>query len=227
MQKESKYAIFNFQENDSDLIEGLSSYLDDHAEEIYSFFEVEPPKDKVIINIIPTKKEYDDLCRQRLGLNLDDPVPDWLIGNCSDRGVITYLSLHDYNSTVSHAYKEEDYPQVLEYYKKTIVHEYVHFVHKIFNKIHNRIYPAKFLGEGIACYLSKQREGKTLFLKSSKEKIANDKNTSYDDYYLITKYLVENYSKEYVLEVFQGTRDHAIELLNEIYDKVKEECNQN
>ena len=38
MQYISKYAIFNFDKNDANVIEGIASHLDKKAEEIFDFF---------------------------------------------------------------------------------------------------------------------------------------------------------------------------------------------
>lgn len=220
MQKECKTAIFNFQESDKDLIDSLAVYLDSHAEEIYNFFEIDCPKEKVVINIVPTKKEYDDLYRRTRGLSGDFPVAGWMIGNCRD-GIITYLSLHDYKNT-THAYKDVEYAKALDYYKKTILHEYVHFINENFNLVHNCNYTEKYLVEGIACYLSKQKENQRTPFNFTCEQLLNKNNNLYGAYYLITKYFVENYDKKYVLEVFQSNRQARELLKNELFDKAQQ-----
>lgn len=63
MQFESERAIFKFEESDSDLIQLLADYLDSHVDNIYKFFEVNMPKEKLVVNIIPTKEEFDVLSR--------------------------------------------------------------------------------------------------------------------------------------------------------------------
>lgn len=220
MQKECKTAIFNFKECDKDLIDGLADYLDTHADKVYEFFEVGKPIEKVVINIIPTKEEYDDVYRKTHGLKEDEPLPNWFIGNCNN-GVITYLSLYDFNNA-SHPYTEDKFDEAFDYYKKTILHEYVHFVNGVFDKVHNCCRTEKFLVEGIATYLSGQKDGLKLSLKATKEELLDRNKFFYADYYLLTKYFVENYDKDYVLEVFQSNRQARELLNNELYDKAKE-----
>ena len=111
MQKESKYAIFHFEECDQNLIDELIDVLDSNAQKVFAFFELQPTQ-KAVINIIPTKKEFDDFIRKSRKLSKEDKIPRWVIGTCAD-GVITYLSLNDFKNT-SHA------SDGLEYYKKTI-----------------------------------------------------------------------------------------------------------
>lgn len=220
MQRECDSAIFNFQKGDEDLIDGLIAHLDTHAHEVYDFFEVFKPEAKVIINIIPTKKEYDDLYREAHSLPGDLAIPGSFIGNYQN-GVITFLSLHDYKSTTNR-YKDVPFDEAVEYYRKTILHEYVHFVNEIFNKEHACSYTERYLSEGIATYLSGQWENRSIPFDFSIEDILHRKDISYGAYYLVTKYFVENYDKCYVLEIFQSNRQARELLKDELYDRAKE-----
>ena len=218
MQKESNTAIFNFQKEDEDLIEALSNFLDKNAQRIYDFFEM-TPKEKVVINIIPTKKEYDNFIRETRRLDADYCVPRWMIGTCQD-GVITYLSLNDFKNT-SHSFDDDKCCEALDYYKKTILHEYVHYVNECFNKAHNCQDTEKYLQEGIATYLSGQYDDKLLSLNATKEQLLNEDEYFYDDYYLITKYLVNNYDKSLVLEAFKNKEQARKLLIDNLFDQVQ------
>jgi hypothetical protein len=219
MKFESKTAVINYEESDVDLVKILAEYLDKNVQSVYDFFEV-VPKEKAIINIIPTKEEYDKIYRKSRGLPEDYPLEKWMIGNCRN-GVITYLSLHDYKST-THRFANVEFEEAIEYYKKTILHEYVHYVNETFNQVNDCGYTERYLVEGIATYLSKQKNGQEHPINASIDKILNKENYYYDDYYLLTKYFVENYDKEYVLEVFQSNRQARELLTNELYAKAKE-----
>ena len=219
VKKESKVATFIFKKVDEDLIIELSEYLDNQADRIWNFFELKFDK-KVIIKIVPTKKEYDDCFRKTHNMSKDAVVEGWSIGNCRN-GIITYLSLKDYKNT-THAYKDADFCDALEYYKKTIVHEYVHFVNERFNEIHNCNYTEKYLVEGIATYLSRQKEGQKISFDFNCEQLLDKNNNFYNAYYLVTKYFVEHYNKEYVLEIFQSNRQARELLRNELFEKAKE-----
>ena len=222
---ESKFATFNYEENDKDLIESLSEYLDTNAMAVYDFFEIDIPENKAVINIIPTKIEYDDLYRKTRKLSDDYKVEGWNIGNCRN-GIITYLSLHDYKNT-THAYKDVPFEEALDYYKKTILHEYVHFVNENFNKVHDCCYTEKYLVEGIACYLSGQKDSQKIPFNFTCEQILNRGNSYYNAYYLLTKYFVENYDKDYVLDVFQSNRQARELLQNQLFDKAKSYYTEN
>lgn len=221
MEKQTKYAVFYYEKQDEDLIDELASALEEKAQDIFAFFEIIPTK-KAQIRIIPTKQQYDDIYRKERNLNQDYPLPLWAIGNCRE-GVITYLSLHDYKST-SHKYKDADYELALDYYKKTIVHEYVHFVNENFNEIKQCAYTEKYLVEGIATYLSGQKTGQEIIFDYTIEQIlARDMQKScYDGWFLVTKYFVENYAKDFILEIFQSSRQARELLTNELYEKAKQ-----
>lgn len=226
MQKESKFALFNYNQCDTDLIEGLSNYLDENAHIAFEFFNIQHNVDeKVKINIVPTKKEFNYLYIKNRNLPLDYHVPDWLVGtSIFNKRQIIYLSLHDYKST-SNPMKDEPFDNAFDYYKKTILHEFVHFVYGLYREKNNKGNTIRCFGEGIACYLSGQRDGKNIKFKASCEKLLSG-GASYDQYYLVTKYLVENYDKNFVLQMLSNENLASDFLKNELYDKVSQFYNK-
>ena len=217
MLKISKYAIFNYEESDSELIEELAEYLDVNADKVFQFFGV-PAGEKAIINIVPTKKEFDRIFREKWGYDCED----WAVGFAKN-GEITYLSLNDYKNT-KHAYSKVEYYAAFEHFKKTLLHEFVHYVNELFRKENDCGSTVKYLREGIATYLSGQKDNaKVLFDFSIDDLLATDmKKSCYNGYYLITKYLIENYDKDFVMELFKSNRKATEFLLNELYEKAKE-----
>ena len=123
MEKNSKYANFIYSKEDEALVNSLEEHLNNNAERIYEFFDPNLERKPVTIKIIPTKKEYDELNKVRRGI---PEIPKWSIGTYYDN-TIEYVSLNDYKNT-SHAFPEEKYNEALEYYKKTFVHEFTHYV---------------------------------------------------------------------------------------------------
>ena len=222
MQQETKFAIFNFEASDRVLVEEIGKYLDKQAPSIYHFFEL-PFSDKVTINIIPTRIEFEKrFIHDHAWADDNFILPHWSIGYVANNQ-ITYLSLADYKHT-SHAYKKQDYPLALEYFKKTLVHEFVHFVNKLFEKHRNCSPTIKYLLEGIATYLSGQKDGEKIdFNFSLQQLLATDmKESCYAGWYLITKYLVENYEKSFVFSLFESNRKAKEFLVNELYNKAKQ-----
>ena len=196
MEKETKYYKFTYSKEDEDLIVVLEDYLNQKREDIFNFFDSSLQKEQVEINIIPTKKEYDEIAKKIRGV---EEIAKWSIGFVHEN-IIEYVSLHDYKNT-AHAFSEDRYLEKLDYFKKTIAHEYVHFVGGLYCKKNNLEWPVKFLNEGIALYLSGQKDNMDSPFNYTIEDILESKS-SYDAWYLLTKYIIEEYGKEYFLKLF-------------------------
>ena len=217
MERITDYYKFTYSKSDEDLIIELEDYLNQKREDIFNFFDNSLQKEQVEINIIPTKKEYDEISKKIRGI---DSIPNWSIGISHDNK-IEYVSLHDYKNT-AHAFEEDRYLEKLDYYKKTIVHEYVHFVAGLYLKKNDCDYPAKFLNEGIATYLSGQKDNMVIPFNFTIEDILESKK-SYDAWYLLTKYIIEKYGKEYFLELFRN-RELAIKEAPRLFEELKKEA---
>lgn len=126
MEKVSKYAVFEFSKSDSDFIDDLSDYLDNNVKEIFNFFEI-TPNNKVKIGIISTKQEYDKIFEEKY--KFTSPSSRGFYAN----GRIYFLSFHDYKNT-PHSYIDSEKLEALEDFKKTLVHEYVHYINELFIK---------------------------------------------------------------------------------------------
>ena len=224
--RETNHAIFNYSENDSNLINELSNYLtDDNINKIYNFFDKNLEKEKPIINIYETKEEFDNVYKKIYDLKSDYDVPNWLVGFADPITMqIYYLSLNDYKNT-SHAFKEEDYAEKLDYFKKTILHEYVHFVHYLFCIKYKCDLPSKYLTEGIAQYLSRQVDDNKLSFNYRLDEIIGS-NDNYKAFYILTKYLIDNYSHEFVLELIKAKENSVKYLMEVLFDEVKNYYNE-
>lgn len=221
MQKENKFAIFSYKKCDEDLIDILSNYIEEKAKIAFKFFEVNPPKNKVKIKIVSSKKEYDDYYIKMFNLPANTKLKGWMIGNFNfEKNQITYLSLHDFKNT-THSLNNVSFDEAIDYYKKTILHEFVHYVNGLFRLKYNCGYPEKYLREGIATYLSGQNENAIPNFDFSLDEVLDANNNNYNAYYLLTKYFVENYSKDFVLNIFQSSRQSRELLQNELFDKAK------
>ena len=133
MEKITKSSLFQFEQKDSGLVNDLAIYLDENFQTIYHFFGMDNDYQKPIIHIVATKKELDDIYRRFNDLDSNDDVPKWLVGLCASDMQIYYLSLNDYKNT-SHAFDDSEYDSQLDMYKKTILHEFIHYVHRSFCK---------------------------------------------------------------------------------------------
>ena len=209
----SKYAKYYYEKQDEDLIKGLDEAINKEAENIYNFFDPTLERKQVKIHIIPTKEEYDNITSKRR----NKEVPKWEIGNTGD-GIITYVSLKDYKNT-DHAYKLKNYDYALDDYNKTIVHEFVHYVTILYKKKYNIDKNTRYLDEGIAQILSHQRDGLKRDFNYSLEDILESKDC-YMGFYLMTKYILDNYGKEYFFKLLND-KDYATEETPKIYKQIK------
>ncbi len=220
MTKENNYVIVNYQIDDEKIVDELLKYIEEKAKEIISFFEIEIPFDKPNINIISTKKEYDS--NYILKGNCQDgyQVPKWSRGvSWTSRNEIDVLSIHDYKNT-THAFLEDEYASALEDFKKLVIHEYVHYINRIFNKQNNCNFSKKYLYEGIACVLSSQNYSKVQSFDYSIDEILDFNNNLYNCYYLIVKYMIDNLNQKEILNAFKSG-EQARKLLKDNFDDIK------
>ena len=218
MRKTTDNVIFNYDVDDSFLIDELSTFINDNKNRICNFFNIDIDNYKPIINIISKKEELDNIYRKDNSLNITDDVPKWLIGLKSSNMEIYYLSINDYNNT-THAFKKEDYAIHFDMYKKTLLHEYIHYINHMFCKKNNCQYSIKCLSEGIAQYLSNQNNNTKFDFNYNLEDIINS-NNCYEGWYLVTKYIIENYTHEFFLELLKN-KDDAEQFIRNSYKEIE------
>lgn len=216
MKKEGKYAVFEYEKQDENLIDELIKYLDYKAGDIYKVFNVKFENKKMHYKIFPTKKELDEFYKQCHNIDKNENVPNWIVGFANERNIFM-ISYDDYKNVENH--KNDSF----DYYKKTFVHEFVHSVNRKYMKINNCDWTARYLGEGIACYLSGQYEGRKVKLDCSLDDLLEDKYVYYYNYNFLTKYLVENYDKDFVLSLMKSKNKARAFLKDELYDKVNKD----
>ena len=191
MIKESKYAIFEYDRCDENLINDLINYLDNNQNRIKCFFDENLELPKIKIKIYSAKKEYDE----KVGIKMfDGEVPKWVIGSYNN-GMINYVSFNDFKNT---SHQNDSY----ESYLKTLIHEYIHFVTNEYSKKINCEYPIKYISEGIAYYLSGQGNKIEYSDNISEDDILNGKSC-YPKWYLFVKYIIDIKGKEYFFELFK------------------------
>ena len=77
------------------------------------------------------------------------------------------------------------------------------------------------INEGLACYLSNQLCKKDFVFNASIDDIVNDKYVDYDNYYLIVKYIFDDYDKKYCDKIIYDKDFARSEIVN-IYNSFKE-----
>ena len=216
MVKEGKYIIYEYDIEDKELVDIVDSYIDENAERIIDFFELKDFHDKAKLKIWKTKQDFDKRVKERRNNGQD--VPKWTVGVSDFVGNIDVVSLNDYQNT-SHSKILENKEYALDYFKKNILHEYVHYINNIYSKNINNPYPLKCLTEGIAQYLSNQKENIKDEFNYSLEDILNS-NNCYDGWFLLIKYIINNYSYSYLLSLFSNN-NYATKEIEKIINDYK------
>ncbi len=202
MKKKFKNIIINYDKEAINFIDEVFTYLISEVEDIYSFFNIYPYKNEINITVVPTKKKLDNdyWC-------YEGTPHDWVVGFtvCGNNAYKIYLvSFNDYKNTT---HKSES----LEDYKKVLVHEFVHVVHSIFCKGN---YPANFIWEGAACYLSGQWVNKNVDMPSKDDAL----NGVCDDnqYAFLFDMILKNYDKDTFVKILKN-EINGEDILYDIY----------
>ena len=214
MNKKSKYVTYNYSSLDESIINDIICYNDENIDNILDFFDLDSVSG---VNVyIKTKNDFDEIVKSIRKNDLE--VPKWMVGLSDYNGNIYCVSLNDYKNT-SHSIVLSNYDNALLEYKKMIIHEIVHHVNIEFCNKMNYPTPPKYLSEGIAQVLSNQKEKLKNVFNYSLEDILHSDNC-YNGWYLLTKYILNNYSKEYYLSLFKNN-EYANTEIKRIIDAMK------
>ncbi len=198
MTKETEYFVIEYTDNDLPYIDRLCKDIDNKAKEIIAYFNIDKINERFSLKLISTKKEFSQTIKELTHFEDDE----YGTGFVKDKKMYC-LSYLDYKSTY---YKDETYDDFV----KTIIHEFVHTCHMFVVKGMS----IRCINEGLACYLSKQYENKEIELDCSIEDILENKYIDYKNYYIILKYIVENYDDNYVHEMIYNKEFAKKEIAN-------------
>ena len=196
--------ILNYTEKDKYYIEDFMNYLNDNSKRIMDFFNLEKLSTKITINLIEKKEELDKIFTSIY----NKPAYDFLIGFAKDNQIY-YISFNELNNVPKH--QNDPY----EYYKISIVHEFVHSCNYEFSSLWIRC-----LCEGLAVYLSEQRDKNDNAFNITKDELFNGR-VNYRQSFLFVKYIIENYDHEFVLNLYKSGK-FAKENLDRLYDETVE-----
>ena len=188
--------VINYQREAEVYLNDLLEHLLNSRIEIYNFFGI-TPKNKIEINIIPTKGKLDEIFKA----NFNYDASEFVVGFTpidKDRYQIYLLSYNDYKNTVHHYKSFEDY-------KRTLIHEFVHIINVIFS---NGLFPITPIWEGVATFLSKQYED-SHEIKVSEEELLEG-NCDYRNYYALLSLITRSYNHEDVLKILNTNIDGNI-----------------
>ena len=194
MIKVLKYAIINYNECDNNYIDEICDYFEIESKNITKYLEIIDIKEKANIII------YNDINEFKINILKDNKyyktikdIPNYVVAVGGDDKNISILSLDNYIKVENHQ------NCTIEDYKKTLVHEFVHFCHHKLNAI-NMIW----INEGLATNLSRQAT-------KYKNNNINLPLKSYSDYCLAFEYVMKKYNKKYILRLLNDIEFQKIE----------------
>ena len=136
--------------------------------------------------------------------------------NCGIDGVgfvvneeIHILSYLDYKNT-SHSNEN------IHYFYKIVFHELIHFIYLKYNDK-----PLRCLNEGVSLYFAKQYDEVDYSkFTCTLDDLLEERNVDYYNYYLIVKFIFDNYENNEVLNLLK--KENAERKLEQIYNRIKE-----
>lgn len=194
--KNLKIEFCNFEleytNKDKEYIDNVIQILNDKSEEVMNFFELKNLSRKVKIKFWDNVEEYRNFFNKSLK-KYNKMIPDWEVAratNTLNECRIDILSLGEARKCRGHANDS------VENLIQIIVHEFVHICHFEYN---NHTSTMTWFMEALATNLAGQNNCKKL--TCTLQEIVTEMPTNYGNYYLLGKYLLENYDKSQVLEL--------------------------
>lgn len=200
---ENQLFIINYNICDLDYINDFIEYLNVNTTRIMNFFNLDELPKKIKINITVNKKQFDKVYFEAY----KEDAYDFAFGFAKNN-TINYISFCEFNNVPKH---END---TYDYYKKTIVHEFVHICNQVFSK-----FSIPCLSEGLAVYLSGQLDNADIKFNYTKEELINGR-INYRQYYLFVKYIIENYSHEFILNLYKS-EEFFYKNFDQLYDEAR------
>lgn len=211
-----KFNIFeiNYQDMDNDYANLLIQKLKDNYKKIMNYFNLNNIKREVIITIWNDKDNYRNYFNEKYNYI----VPEWEIARSINSKKETTINIISYRESLNCKGHNND---SLENNLKVIIHEFVHICHFEYNS-HNK--QPIWLAEALATNLSNQYNNIELKITAELKDIIEG-TANYKDYYLMGKYLIDNYPKEYILELSKNSNLLEKETPN-IYNETKKYFNK-
>lgn len=199
--------------NEQDMyITDIINTLETRTEDIIKYFGIKKVEEPIIIKMYYSIEDFKNYLIPYLD---DGKYYDWMVASTHD-GNINVLTLDECRKTVSHRNR------TLKQFLDCVMHEVVHKMHHLV-KGDNKTKNAWF-HEALATNLSNQEYSKcdiTCTLDELKEKY-NEIPNSYSISYTLGKYLLENYSHDFIISLCKDENlldEFAPELFSEVIKK--------
>lgn len=194
--KKISFANFDIEYNDKDLnyIDSLIQELKSKYQSIMNFFNLTSINHPISIILWNDLDEYRNYFNNKMKKN-NKKVPDWEVGRATNNSKECRIDLLSFSERIKCQGHQNDN---IEDLIKVLIHEFVHICHFTSNNNKNS---TVWFAEGLATYLAKQNNY-PLFSSSLDDIIAGQ--ATYNNYYCMVKYLIDNYDKEYILSLVQS-----------------------
>ncbi len=213
-----KYKQLELEYNKDDLeyIEDFKKEIEKYYDSILYFFNLDKLDRNIKIkfwnNVTEFRNYFDNLMKKD-----NIKTKPWVVGRTTSNEKESRIDLLSYKESIKcQGHEKETIHDLL----KVGIHELVHFVQFDYNH-HTDV--MTWLSEALATNLSDQYENKEVYFNTTLEDIINGKS-KYGNYYLMGKYLLENYDKEYILKLVKDNellKQETPKIFKETFDSLK------
>ena len=197
-----EFDIFEIEYTESDLeyIDDLIKYLDSNIKNIMNYFGLTTLERKISIKLWNSKEEYRKVIGDLIkNYERNNTVPEWEVARSTNNKKVSRIDLISYKESLKCKGHSKD---TLDNLFKVIVHEFVHTCQFEYN---HHTESLTWFSEALATNLSHQYEEYPLTIEVPLERIINGQ-VSYINYHTMGKYLLDNYPKEYILELAKNKK---------------------
>ena len=209
MKYETNEYILEYNECDKEYINELIKYFEQEKENIFKFFSIEKLNKKLIIKLYDT---IDEFAKYR-----NNNLYEWSVGNMDVDDNYYYIHMLSYKEFIKRKGHEN---QKIDYYFKTIIHEFIHNCHEDIESARKSLI---WVREGIACLLSHQYDNSVKRLTNcTLDDLLNDKRVGYINYYVLFDYALNIYGEEYIRKLVSDSgfaKEEITKLYNEYRSK--------
>ncbi len=201
MKYEINNFIFNYNSCDKQYIHDLINDFNLRVNEIYNFFDIKGLKKQLIINICSELYLFEGRSNTSVAFKDDD------LNNY-------YIYILSYDEFIKRKTHENNN---LDYYFKTLLHEFVHVVQEDVGLYRDCLI---WLREGLAIVLSNQYGNINYKLNNCLlEDLLNDKRVWYINYYSLVSYIKNTYGINYLKKLINNPleqKEETIKIYNEL-----------
>lgn len=185
-----KQLELEYTKDDLEYIKDFKKEIEEYYDSLLSFFNLDKLNRDINMKLWNNIDEFRTFFKEKTGKE----VPLWEVGRTSSSGNVSRIDILSFKEFIKcQGHEECSFNDLI----KVGIHELVHFIQFDYNN-HKDV--MTWLSEALATNLSGQYDNKEVYMYSSLDEIIKGKS-NYKNYYLMGKYLLNNYDKEYILSL--------------------------